>query len=136
MVLGVLQGVGIDSIFHKSNYIPTAYFISPTYTLMGSLNNFRKSFHGQPCVICRSREGTHGEHVKTKKSCGSDEKADHINNVMPICLQHHEQKNRMGINFMAETYPEYKKWLISHGWVFELGKWRNYELEKIIRVNK
>lgn len=84
---------------------------------------FMKSFRGLPCLCCGTIIGTHAEHVKTKGSGGKDE----LDNVMPICLIHHNEKNWKGRIHMSEKYPDYKKWLLDNGWFLSLGKWRKRE---------
>lgn len=61
------------------------------------------------------------DHVKTRGSGGSDE----AYNIMTLCRKHHTEKGNKGTSHMAAKYPNYKKWLLDNGWVFNnfLNKW-------------
>ena len=94
-----------------------------------------EKYRGQPCVVCGTTYGTVGEHIKTKGAGGRDS----VNNVMPICQLHHNEKGNKGVRHMAETYESYFYWLIDHGWTYDLflEKWINQgEMDGIRRSSK
>jgi len=67
------------------------------------------------------------EHVLTKKA--HPELKDCPQNLMDCCRMCHIEKGMRGVVHMANKYPNYKKWLIDHGWQFNefLKKWVRYE---------
>jgi len=86
-------------------------------------NNYRKHLK-EYCEACGHNGSFYPldpDHVKTKGSGGSDE----AYNIMTLCRKHHVEKGNKGTSHMAETYPNYKKWLLDNGWVFNnfLNKW-------------
>ena len=64
------------------------------------------------------------EHTKTRGAGGTDEDW----NVSYMCRLHHQEKGSQGISHMANKYPSYKQWLLSHGWEYceFRGKWVHY----------
>lgn len=90
---------------------------------------FMSKFHGEPCTVCKNTEGTHGEHLITKGALGPCSRE----NVMPICFEHHREKENIGIDGMASKYASYKKWLLNRGWYWYGGKWSNDKVNQYIR---
>lgn len=87
------------------------------------------------CVCC----GTYGtnsfnpldrEHTKTRGSGGSNQSE----NVSDMCRIHHTEKGQKGVTYMADKYPNYKKWLLENGWHFDeyRRKWVNHDANKFI----
>jgi hypothetical protein len=67
------------------------------------------------CVCCHHNGSSYlldREHTKTRGAGGSDEDW----NVSIMCRKCHTEKGMKGINYMANKYPNYKKWLINNGW--------------------
>jgi len=81
------------------------------------LKNFEA--HGQSCVVCgKSGSGlVTYDHILTQKA-RPDLKYDK-RNLMPVCFYCHLSKGQKGINWMAERYINYKKWLVDNGWAFD-----------------
>jgi len=80
----------------------------------------RKTFeaHGHACVVCgRQGEGlVTFDHILTQKA--HPEYKYEPNNLMPVCLVHHNEKGAKGVSWMANKYPQYKKWLSRRSWEF------------------
>lgn len=64
------------------------------------------------------------DHVMTRGA--HPDLVNNPNNCMTLCRICHQIKGQKGLNYMADTYPSVKEWLISHNWYFEefLQKWR------------
>ena len=79
------------------------------------------------CVCCGHNGSFYPldyEHTKTKASGGADDDS----NVSIMCRKCHTEKGMKGIKWMANKYPNYKKWLIDNGWEMcgVYKKWRLY----------
>lgn len=61
---------------------------------------------GTKCIICHG-PATEYDHVKTRGSGGSDEER----NLAPMDRGCHQLRHQMGIVWLADKYPRYKKWL-------------------------
>ena len=71
------------------------------------------------CEICGNKTNVCGHHIKSKGSGGPD--LPH--NLIPLCVKHHEEIHKKGINSFAEKYVEFKDFLESSGWEFFNKKW-------------
>ncbi len=76
------------------------------------------------CIFCKSQE-TEVHHLKTKGSFGSDVEW----NLIPACRSCHTKIHKKGISFMADTFANFKEWLLKNGWTFNEfnQKWAHYE---------
>jgi|SRR5690554_624522 len=84
------------------------------------------------CVACGAPDTSFNpldpDHVKTFGAGGENAPW----NIMTLCRIHHQDKGSKGVNFMANQFPNYKKWLIDNGWEFDefRGKWVRYEVNQ------
>lgn len=62
-------------------------------------------------------------HVKTQGSGGTDEEW----NLMPLDRLMHTELHQIGLRRFADKYPTVRKWLIGHGWEFDVTylKWKH-----------
>lgn len=92
-------------------------------------NNYRQ-FVESRCVPC-GHDGSFypldPEHLLTQKA--HPELKNDPNVVMTNCRKCHTEKGMKGIVHMANKYPNYKRWLLDHGWEFcEFSKkWRYFK---------
>lgn len=80
-----------------------------------------------PCLIC-ARQPVDAHHVKSQKSGGDDS----VQNLMPLCRNHHQELHKKGLSSMADRYSGVLIWLEAAGWEYNnfLLKWaRAKELE-------
>lgn len=76
----------------------------------------------KPCLVCKTVSVQRCfHHVKSRKSGGGDE----LWNLMPLCLEHHNQVHMSGLNHFANSYNNVRFWLLQNNWYFNLGKWRH-----------
>lgn len=59
-------------------------------------------------------------HVKTRGSGGSD----CTHNLMPLCLEHHNEVHTKGLNDFANKYGRVYSWLKDNDWVFYELNWK------------
>lgn len=78
------------------------------------------SYHNNPCVVCGSRYGTHGHHMKTKGSGGDDI----VENLISLCFNHHCEIGQIGIKKFIKKYPWVEKIFREKGWEIIMGKWK------------
>jgi 5-methylcytosine-specific restriction endonuclease McrA len=87
--------------------------------------------HGHACVVCKDfgPGRVTFDHIHTK-AARRDLKYE-PKNLMPLCFKCHLLKGQKGINYMADNFPDYKKWLINRGWEKDtfLGKWLLTQVE-------
>ena len=51
-------------------------------------------------------------HIKSRGSGGPDEAW----NLIPVCLEHHNEVHNIGLYEFAEKYPSVGDWLVIHDW--------------------
>lgn len=76
-----------------------------------------------PCVITGNPPPNDPHHLKSKGSFGDDVEW----NLIPLKHELHRELHKAGMTKFADKYPEFKKWLLTNGWIFESDKWRRYE---------
>jgi 5-methylcytosine-specific restriction endonuclease McrA len=72
------------------------------------------------CLIClKPNPDVH--HVKSKKSGGHDI----LNNLMPLCREHHTEIHKIGLSKASDKYENVKGWLLNNHWEFSniLMRW-------------
>jgi 5-methylcytosine-specific restriction endonuclease McrA len=72
-----------------------------------------KTEHCEVCMVHESQRQLCIDHVKTFGSGGKDVSG----NCMTLCMECHTEKGKIGTSGMVDKYPQYKQWLISHGWI-------------------
>lgn len=72
------------------------------------------------CIVT-GKYGADLHHVKSRGSGGIDAEW----NLMPLTHSLHVECEQIGLVSFAKKYPAVEVWLISHGWYFDLGKWRH-----------
>lgn len=68
----------------------------------------------EPCLACPvkgQRYPTEADHITTRGAGGPDT----LENVWPLCTEHHRMRHDKGLIFMAKNYPSCAKWLALHG---------------------
>lgn len=73
-----------------------------------------KSYDNTACEICGVECGTRAHHVKTVGSRGDD----HVDNLLPLCVLHHNMIHKKGTSTMAKKFPIIREWLINHRWEY------------------
>lgn len=68
-----------------------------------AVREFKKKY--PRCIICGKKSTPH--HVKSRGAGGADSE----NNLMPLCLKHHIQRNILGRREFRRRYPEVRNWL-------------------------
>lgn len=66
------------------------------------------------CIICGSREGVSGDHIKTFGSGGECCEG----NLWALCFNHHREKHDKGLTEFVDKYS-LREILIDKGWFFE-----------------
>jgi len=99
------------------------------------MSAFMRQFHGQPCAICGSREGTAGHHLLPKGS-HADYAFEEMN-ILPLCPTHHMFSNEIAahstssmviesfIEWLKENRPEKYAWMKDHRFK-RSGKRKNF----------
>lgn len=92
-----------------------------TYYRNKSDKLFMAQFHGQPCEVCGSIEGTHGHHIAAKSR--SKALRYDIRNIVILCARHHTMGTDMAphatsqlaverfCQWFKETHPARHKWI-------------------------
>ena len=62
-------------------------------------------------------------HVKSRGAFGSND----IWNLCPLSRRYHTEIHKLGTSTFAKKYPQFEKWLLDNGWVYneQLNKWRH-----------
>ena len=81
------------------------------------------SYHDEPCTVCKKEYGTVAHHIKTKGSGGHDVES----NLMPLCVSHHDEVHKKGLNYFADKYYRARLFLLANNWELFNGKWINKE---------
>ncbi|NIT03478.1 DUF968 domain-containing protein [Candidatus Saccharibacteria bacterium] len=74
----------------------------------------------EPCIICGNPHACM-HHVKSRGAGGSDAKS----NLMPLCLEHHNEIHRKGRDVFTRKHPRAYRWMIQNNWEScpVTGKW-------------
>jgi len=64
-----------------------------------------------PCIACSTTNGVVAHHIKTRGAGGSDV----VENLMPVCQEHHHSIHANGLNQFVEKFNLYK-WMTDYGW--------------------
>ncbi len=76
----------------------------------------KRKYQENHCLINHNCVGSFvAHHIRTRKSGGSDDQF----NLMPLCVQAHNEIHQIGLISMVEKYPELKEWLDLNGWEFD-----------------
>jgi len=75
-----------------------------------------------PCLACGivTPGGNCLHHVKTRGAGG----CDCSYNLMPLCLQHHNEVHNSGLHDFAEKYLKVFIWLKDYDWIFYELMWK------------
>lgn len=85
-----------------------------------------------PCMACASLDPhgayeaihdhgirSHPHHVVSRGHGGGDV----AQNVMPLCVTHHQVIHRMGLTWMANKFQVIQDWLLEAGWEVSQVSW-------------
>jgi hypothetical protein len=81
------------------------------------MSNFESS---EPCIVC----GFYAEkmvcyhHILRRKSFMQYSRSNW--NMIPVCLQHHNEFHNKSTREMATKYKRVNDWLLMHGWTFDV----------------
>jgi hypothetical protein len=80
------------------------------------------------CVIC-GIQGIEYHHLLSRGSKGA---IDEEWNLLPVDRICHTKIHSMGLNRMVTAHPRLRKWLVAHGWEYDIFnfKWRHGNAEK------
>jgi len=80
-----------------------------------------------PCTACllEGEDMICFHHLQTRGAGGGD--GDQ--NLISVCLSHHNEFHQKGTSYMAKKYPRVKKWLLDNSWFYctTSNKWRHGE---------
>jgi len=79
-----------------------------------------ENFRTYPCIVCGVMSMVCAHHLKTKGSGGNDV----TENLIPLCLIHHQEVHNNGLKRFAEKYKLYN-YLKVKGWELS-DKWRRF----------
>lgn len=71
-----------------------------------------KSYREKSCEICGTYRNTVAHHIKSVGSGGNDV----THNLIPLCIEHHVEIHKIGINKTIHKYPHLKYFLQENGW--------------------
>lgn len=73
------------------------------------------------CLAC-SRPADDPDHIRTRGAGGGDT----VENVAPLCREHHAERHHRGVRHMWTKYPMFRVGLQRRGWEIEeiFGRWK------------
>lgn len=65
------------------------------------------TYREKPCVVCGTRQGVAGHHIRSRGSGGDDVEM----NLLPLCVQHHTEVHATGLYVMRIKYSSLDQYL-------------------------
>lgn len=72
------------------------------------------TYHDMSCMVCNRRGDVVAHHLVSRKSYGPDVKE----NLIPLCVEHHNEIHFIGRTTFAYKYPLVKVFLMDNGWEY------------------
>lgn len=80
------------------------------------MSNFEST---EPCIVCNfyAEKSVCYHHLLVKRTFPQYKNSSW--NLIPVCLQHHNDFHSKGTRIMAEKHKSVKDWLIMQGWTYD-----------------